>query len=68
MRRRLFYAAADIVVLHFATDRVDYLRGGLFLDKTAAQSLGHQAKEPGHGHLYDRRRVLERFGENSSSR
>lgn len=64
MRGRCNDVTSSVVGLHFYIGRGNCLGYGLFPVETTARSLGHQAKEPGHGHLYERRRVLERFGEN----
>ena len=65
MRRRWIDVPSSIVGLRFYTSRGNYHGRGLLPAEATARPLGHQAEEPGHGHLHERRRVVERFGENS---
>lgn len=65
MRRRWIDVSSSVVGLRFYTSRGNYHGRGLLPAEATSRSLEHQAEEPGHGHLHERRRVVERSGENS---
>lgn len=67
MWERVIDISSSIVGLYFYIDRCNYLSDRVLRVETTARALGHQ-EESGHCHLYECRRILKRFGENSGGR